>query len=209
MDYPERLLPVATYHKIRFTAAHNSCWLVRHTSDRDIWDEFGGLKHDAVTPQTDHLRDFSTNILGEYQPDDVYFHIIKPSQPSLVYDSLMAEWEEGNVVAVPEWPQDFGYDAGRGRYFLNVGRFHEKEFLTYDDSTGVKPVCKVLHTPINANFWHCSLRWFYNGIDTMGWDKGPEKKQRRRILETAKSYIKEQAEREEPTYEAVAPTDYQ
>ncbi len=202
MDYPNRLLPVATHHKILFTSAHNGCWLVRHTSDDDIWDEFGGLKDEAVTIQTDHLRDYSTNVLGEYQPNDVYFHILKVSP---VHGVLMAEWNEGNAVDSPEWPQDFGYDDGRGYYFLNVGKFQGVEFVAYSDSTGVKPVCKVLHTPINANFWHCSLRWFYDGIDTIEW----EKKRRRRILETAKSYIKEQAKRTEPIYEAVASSDYQ
>ena len=202
MDYPKRLLPVATYHKIEFSAIHSGCWLVRHTEDKEIWDEFGDLKGEAVTPQTDHLRDYSTNLLGEYEPDDVYFHIIKESS---LYNILIAEWDEDDAIAIPIWPQEFGYEVERNRYFLNVGRFHEVELLAFDDSTGVKPVCKVIHTPINANFWHCSLRWFHDGVDTIGW----EKKKRRRILETAKSFIKEQAERTEPIYEAVAPTDYQ
>ena len=62
----------------------------------------------------------------------------------------------------------------------------------------------LLHTPINANYWHFSLRWFCDGEDVLGWTE----KKRRRILTAAKTFIIERAFFEEPFFEQLASDIY-
>jgi hypothetical protein len=120
-QYPSHLLHSSDFQLIDFEEYRTDAVLIRHTENKDIWDDNELLKAEYIAAQTDHLRDYSTNLLGIFQLED-------------------------------------------------IGEF----------------TCHVLHTPINVNVWHCSLRWFNNtGEDSSLLSKS----QRRRMLAAAKSHI--------------------
>jgi hypothetical protein len=76
-------------------------------------------------------------------------------------------------------------------------------FLKFDDFNGTtitdKVVSKVLHTPLEENYWHCSLRWYINGKDS----EELTKSQSRQVWEQARSYIITMAIFEEPSFEEI------
>ncbi len=66
-------------------------------------------------------------------------------------------------------------------------------------------MCKVIHTPINANFWHCSVRWFCDDKDSSEMTKG----ERRRVLSTAKTFLIEHAYLDLPKHDIVQGIDFE
>ncbi len=76
-------------------------------------------------------------------------------------------------------------------------------FLKFDDFNGItipdKVVSKVLHTPLEENYWHCSLRWYMDGKDS----EELTKSQSRQVWEQARSYIITMAIFEEPFFEEI------
>ncbi|AQG81017.1 hypothetical protein [Spirosoma montaniterrae] len=202
MSYPERLLPQPTYKQIDFDwVSSRSYYLVRHTDSTDITTEEGRLKSDYVVLQTDHLRDYSTNLLGEFEPDDVAWNWLKGTTCTQL-------WSGNCPGQMPTVGTDVEWVAGRGRFYLAIYQHHTFSFPANGGTEQI--TCRVLHTPTNGNFWHCSLRWWWNSEDvaTYGDDRQAQKR-RRQILSTAKTFITINALLTEPTYQAVPPEAYQ
>ncbi len=131
--------------------------MVRGTLSEDIKDEYGRLRSEFVARQTDHLRDYSTNLLGKSIPSDL-----------------------------------IEYNNQKWYFFLKLSDFND---VHLDEKIQIK----VFHTPIEVNFWHCSIRWFFDNQDSSTLTKSQSKK----IWERARSYIIMMAIFEEPFFEEI------
>ena len=113
-------------------------------------------------------------------------------------------YEKTEVNSVPQYTIDFDIVENRGVIFLRIGALNNVVLNNFDDSLPSKPVCKVIHTPINVNFWHCSLRWFCNDKDSTEMSKS----ERRRVLSAAKTFLIEHAYFDLPEHDAVEEIDF-
>ena len=200
MEYPTRLLPQLHYKRIDFDEKHQNCYLLRHTDSKNIKDEFGKLRSDCLAAQTDHLRDYSTNLLSYFTVEDAKIRLFKSEN----FPYFMQLWQGNNLDYTPQYVLDFERTEDRGAFFLRIGDLNDAIFSNFDDTLRSNPVCKVLHTPINANFWHCSIRWFLDGIDTLDMTKSD----RRRILSVAKTFLIECAYFDLLKYDVVPNRDF-
>ncbi|MGP8215406.1 MAG: hypothetical protein ACLQQ4_07575 [Bacteroidia bacterium] len=57
---------------------------------------------------------------------------------------------------------------------------------SFDNKSGFKGTCIVIHTPTKSNFWHFSLRWQNNN----GEDVSSVNTHKRAVLSAAKNFIK-------------------
>lgn len=182
--YPMRLLPQQHYTKIGWDDSIAELYLVHFTTSKDLIDPTTRkLRASLVVKQTDHMRDYSNSLLGIFKVEDVYWAVQKcPSK-----DYFLKEWTPGKEVICPSVPSEFKKDDSRGYFFLKVGNCHNE---TIEFGEDIKPVCVFLHTPVNSNFWHISLRWYLGGKDS-GDLQGSK---RRLVLSSAKSFVIEKAE---------------
>jgi hypothetical protein len=201
MQYPARLLPQPNFKKIQNIQVLHNFHLIHFTDTKNNRDEIDGkVRLDAIVRFTDHLRDFSNNLLGTFEVDDIYLELIKGEFSPYFNGS----WEPGTSIdRIPKAGKDFQVNLERGFFFLAISDCHDHE-VKYSDGSDVNPICRVLHTPTNANFWHMSLRWFHNDQDI----SELEEKQRqrsavRRVLLAAKAFIQEKATFDIPTYQSV------
>ena len=200
MSYPKRLLPQPDFKKIVLSEDLRNNFLIHYAETKDLIDpETKKLRQTLVVKRTDHLRDYSNNLLGVFLTDDIFWAIQEGDNK----EYLIGEWSIGDAVIPPVVPLDCKKDTDRGYFFLSIKDCHEV-VVPYSDDTKITPMCILLHTPTNANFWHFSLRWFCDGNDILGWTD----KQRRRILTTAKTFIIERAFFEEPFFEQLGKDQY-
>ncbi len=82
-------------------------------------------------------------------------------------------------------------------FFLKFDDFNEKILID-------KVVSKILHTPLEGNYWHCSLRWYLDDKDS----EELSKSQSRQVWEQARSYIITKAIFEEPFFEEIPDNMY-
>ena len=200
MTYPGSLLPKASYRLIDFDATQSqSYFLIRHTTSTDVIDDNRQLKAESVSFQTDHLRDYSINLLGEFQPDDVNWQWLCDT-------NCTNEWLPGDgEVQKPVVGIDVEKVEGRGRFFLQIVACHNARFVIETPIGKQEAIGLVRHTPTRGNFWHCSLRWLSNGQDSLNLTKS----QRRHILSAARNFIIQNALLTEPMYQAIPPSAYQ
>ncbi|MEY4902805.1 MAG: hypothetical protein RLZZ292_620 [Bacteroidota bacterium] len=162
MDYPQRLIPQVDYKIMAIeTGVLDSHYLVRHTKGRDLLDPTTNeLKRAYVGEQTYPLRDISVNLIGgAFLVSDVYL-IHHREDPDFAYFNYEI-WQEGKeIVKIPQ-SEFISEDRTRGYYFLHIGTFQDLKISYTDDNNAEHQAeIKVLHTPTQCNFWHCSLRTF-------------------------------------------------
>ncbi len=200
MEYPDRLLPKPHYKFISWNDSLCNNYLIHYTEDKDIINpETGKLYIQHVVKQTDHLKNYSNSLLGIYIVDDIYWAI--QDCPDKQY--LIADWEINSKVRTPRIPEEYQRDESRGCFFLRIGDCNA-ETVEFEDSTYANPVCHIVHTPTNANFWHVSVKWLFNGQDIESWSNGIK----RRMKTTAKAFIVERAFFIEPFYEELDSVNY-
>ena len=200
MEYPTRLLPQPHYKHIEFQDKHQNCFILRHTDSQSIQDEFGKLRSDCLVAQTDHLKDYSTNLSPHFTLEDVKIRILKSEK----FDYFTHLWHKKALNYTPQYGVDFDTAEERSQFFLRIGDINLISFDNFDDSLRSKPICKVIHTPINANFWHCSIRWFLDGKDSSEMSKS----ERRRILSVAKTFLIERVYFDLPEYDFIENEDF-
>jgi len=193
MEYPKHLLPKPHFKIINCPDELKKQYLIHFTPDKDLIDPVTKkLRVSYVVKRTGHLRDYSNNLLGVFLVDDIYWSV----QDSPSKDYFIGSWEIGSSVKAPKVPEEVLREEVKGYFFLKVAHFQNKE-IKFHDNLFPNPECRVLHTPTNSNFWHFSLRWFFNGED-IEWTKGIEKRMKQHV---SKSLIIEKAIFEEPFYE--------
>lgn len=202
MEYPNRLLPKPQYKRIPWHESLRDHFLIHYTDQEEIIDPNTNKLHiKHVVKRTDHLRDYSNNLLGVFLVDDIYWAL----QDCQDKDYFTAEWEEGTDVKKPKVPDEYDREESRGYFFLNIGDCHEVAVEFEDDQCrNSDPVCMVFHTPTNSNFWHFSLRWFFDGEDLESGTDGIK----RRMKTSAKAFIIENAFFKEPYYEEIDSVHY-
>ncbi len=170
MQYPKHLLPHKDNKTIVFEDWLQSFFLLRHTPDQDLIDpDTGKLKFNYIVTQSDHLRDFSTNLLGTYLRADSKIVIRSSKERMLYFNGL---WQENEVVEAPKFQEDFEINESRGCFFLCIGELEgQKVPISIADKYTGDAICKILHTPTRSNFWHFSIRWFTESGDA-GSQKG-------------------------------------
>lgn len=181
-------------------------YLIHFTDTKDNQDpKDGKVKIEAIVRQTDHLRDYSNSLLGTFQIKDIFIELLPGPRKS----HFNADWVSGGAKStVPIHGVDFRVNEDRGYFFLAVSDFDGHE-VPYSDESAVKPVCKVIHTPTNANFWHISLRWFHNGKDISELEEKERKKgDAKRVLTAAKALIHEKAFFTPPKFERIEKSLY-
>ncbi|CAN5176735.1 hypothetical protein BH23BAC1_BH23BAC1_50220 [soil metagenome] len=196
MNYPNRLLPQPNFKIIHWDELLKNHYLIHYTPTKDLIDpETKKLKIEYVVRQTNHLRDYSNNLLGVFLVEDIFWVPVKKS-PKVDY--FGAAWKDNTPVLTPNIPEDYIKDEERGYFFMKISDCHS-EIVEFNDGTFASPECIVLHTPINANFWHFSLRWLFEGKDLQKWSGAIE----RRMRTSAKAFILEKAFFEEPFFEEI------
>ena len=84
-------------------------------------------------------------------------------------------------------------------FFLKLDDFNQVQ-IRHDIES------KVIHTPLEDNFWHCSIRWYLEGKDSESDELS--KSQKRGVWEFARSYIITMAIFEEPFFEEIPESYY-
>ena len=197
MNYPKHLIPNKHFNKILWHKELNNQYLIHYTDSTDFLDEDGKIKSNSI--RTDHLRDFSASLLGKFTIEDIRIEIIGTNKGYFIDD-----WQVGSEVTIPLYIRDFKLNLLRGYFFFYISDIHNAELVEYDDPTKVKAKCVVLHTPVNCNFWHFSIRWFHNGVDLNTWTES----HRRRILLSAKAFLIENAITKEPLFQELDSIHY-
>lgn len=157
MLYPERLLPQAHFQTISHDLRAMEGYLIRHTEHTDIRDPATGhLLPSCVAPQTDHLHDLSTSLLGIFTPPDIEYQLTGERKP--YFANL---WTPGETVPAPVFGQDFVRRPERGFFVLRAADI-SGQVVPYNAGAqdNLTAVCCLIHTPVRANFWHFSIRWF-------------------------------------------------
>ena len=199
MEYPAHLLPLKNYKIIDFDKANLGFgYLVRHTDDTDIRDAYGHLKGELIAIQSDHLRDYSTNLLGIFQLSDLQWQFKRETPCTLL-------WYPGDEAHRPTEQEVTLITQKRGCFFLNIATFNQARFSTKVEQEGEQQIaCKIIHSPVKSNFWHCSLRWLCNDQGSHEWNKGKMNRMKAYI----RSFISQKAELNEPVYQAIDPVTY-
>jgi len=205
MDYPEILLPKPNNKIISWHDDLRHCYLIRHTPTNKLHQE-GTKKIDfeLIKIQSDHLRDFSTNLLGIFRPEHVTIRVKGEN-----HEYFNALWIEGSKVDTPQINTNFDLDNLRSCFFLKISDI-EGRIANYSNDI-VAPIaakCKVIHTPTNCNFWHFSIRWFtIDGNQEI--DKSEiNKSQQKKLLSSAKAIISELAFADEPLHTILSEAHY-
>jgi len=111
-------------------------------------------------------------------------------------------------VSKPIVGVDVVRNSERGRFFWRLTDLNGVELQATDLNGDGKPLVftgRVIHTPMNGNFWHCSVRWFLGELDSK---QLPGKTFSRFMKSTARAFLRQNALSAEPPYQALDPETY-
>jgi len=158
-------LPLQHYRIIKNIDPLKDRYLIHFTDTKDNRDEDGDLKVECVVREvTEHLKDYSNNLIGVFQVDDIYWELTRVPKR----DYYLSPWVEGELVDTPQVPDEAIRNEDRGYFFLNIGRLHNT-VVKFENADIESTVCTVIHTPTKSNFWHFSIRWTFNGVEIDRW----------------------------------------
>jgi hypothetical protein len=159
MDYPIEILPGPTFKLIDCDLT--DYFLIRHV---DISKEESLIDADTnvvykkyICPQSDHIEDLSTSLLGIFKTN--YIYIAFTAEGGIKY---FAYCYPNEIVEVPEFEKDFFNKEERKYWWVPIGKLHNREFIYNVGENQVSATCLVIHTPTKWNYWHFSLRWKTN-----------------------------------------------
>ncbi|MCY7352563.1 MAG: hypothetical protein LH606_18220 [Cytophagaceae bacterium] len=204
--YPDCLLPQPHYRQIQFTNRQRNRFLAVFTELKESFDEEGRLKTSILPEPSERFHDFSTYLLGVFQSDDLEWQWLNPGVNFQYF--AQQEWREGSSVSRPIIGRDVVRNSERGRFFWRLTDLNGVELRATDldgDGKQLTFTGRVIHTPMNGNFWHCSVRWFLGELDSK---QLPGKMFSRFMKSTARAFLRQNALRNEPTYQALDPEDY-
>lgn len=166
--YPQRLLPKPTFKIIKHEDL-NDYYLIRYTNTKSFLDEDTKfLKTSEIS--SSHMSDLSTNLLGKFEVEDIYIEYLKGSDSSSYFSS---DWiEKTEVGIVPIWEKDFSICLDRGFFLLKISEINGHPVPYCKGNDKFQAFCRIIHTPTNSNFWHCSIRWFDEEGQDIYYQKG-------------------------------------
>lgn len=187
MDYPSNLLPRTNFKTISWSDDLLPLYLIRHTSTKELF-----LPHtqqvdlDKIEIRSDHLKDLSTNLLGEFKVDDIYIHVTN--------HCFFQSWAEGETIETPLFGKDFQLSVERGCFYFQICDIIAIEsipitFEKLGETLNLK--FHVIHTPTKCNFWHFSIRVLTEGkeIDKLDYNKKRKAQILRAMKFTLSNYI--------------------
>jgi len=206
MTYPRELLPQNNYQKINFTnddCEYEKLLLCRITEDSDyIQNGLDGkeiINTKYISVETDHLRDFSTNLFGVFNENHFGIEWLKINAKT---DGMFEKWERNNHVVNPIFGKHFDINPKKSAFFLKLIDFHNMN-IPNDQNNQI--ISKVIHTPCNSNFWHFSIRWLIDDIDSSELSKS----KRRSVLSIARTQISLSGQSVNSDFNIINPTCYQ
>jgi hypothetical protein len=203
MNYPAKLLPQSNYKKIKWSNDLYPLFLLRHTPTANLLDDTNKLKEEYITKQTDHLRDLSTNLLGEFSIEDNKIEVIKKDK------DFFCEWNEGDDASEPVYNVDFVINENSGCFYWNIGEIISLEFSHTDhiDNSDYSLNFNILHTPVKCNFWHFSIRVFSENQEVSTLTS--RDKLKKMLWRKAKEQLRECAITETPDFSKLSSKHYQ
>ena len=188
MLYPAHLLPQPNYRIIKWRDELRQCFLLRSVPSADFIDsDTGKIRAKYVNDGSrEHLKDYSTNLLGIFQPPDAAIQLEKSERKSYLTET----WPEGETV-VPPMENDFAVRQEYGCFYYQIGALQgfPQPFSTANQPDYVGN-CYIIHTPTRANFWHFSVRWKIGEQDI---EQALTESQRKNLLGLVRSFLIERA----------------
>ena len=188
MSYPAHLLPQPNYRTIKWRDELRHCFFHRSVPNADFMDyDTGKVRAKYVNDGSrEHLKDYSTNLLGIFRPLDAAIHLEKSERKSYLTES----WAEGEVV-VPPMENDFAVRSEYGCFFYLLGELHDfPQPFSIANQPDYIGNCYIVHTPTRANFWHFSVRW---KIENQDIEQALSESQRKNLLGLVRSFLIERA----------------
>ena len=204
MNYPLEILPNEnfTYISCDLSEYH----LIRNTPYKPIL-----FTQELFPPEflkSDALPDFSTSLFGIFDANHSKIKLIR-DEGTKIYGNYC----EPNVSIIPPtFKIHFEYDETKYCYILNVFDFHEKEIKIEFNNQIFEAVYHVVHTPMQWNFWHFSIRCYIKSINSYWHQIGDDNKDKKKIdklLSTDfKSLIKQKFKTKMPLKKDLPKTHY-
>jgi hypothetical protein len=189
MSYPTHLLPQPGYQIIAWRDEFLNCFLIRSAPVKDVIDpETEKIRAKYVNDGSrEHLKDFSSNLLGVFQIADAAIRLEKTARKSY----LTGAWTVGEDVTPPT-DDDFSVLSEYGYFFYHIGEIQNfpQPFLIANQLPSYVGRCYVVHTPKRANFWHFSIRWKIGEQDV---EETLNENERRNLLGLVRSFLIERA----------------
>ncbi len=171
--------------------------MIRFTNSLELIDpKTNKISASLFTHPTEHFADYSTNLLGISQIEDALIKIKHSDRESY----FAKDWceKDGDVISPSD--NEFEIVDTRGYFFLSIDRCHGHIVPNESEETNCGSItCQVKHTPKFCNFWHFSVRWHCDGVDTIYLD---EKKRKKLLRFAARNFIIETAELVKPRFNA-------
>ena len=163
------------------------------------------INPDEIILQSDHLRDLSTNLLGEFLIEDNKIEITDKEKRNFYYEC----WNEGDNIRIPKYGDDFCINEDRGCCFWKIGTIVSLQFshINNIENKVYNLVFNVTHTPVKCNFWHFSIKVFNNNNEISTLDIGAGLK--RQLWKKAKEQLVECATIETPNFCKLISTHYE
>lgn len=188
MPYPEHLLPQPNYRLIEWNDDLRSCFLLRSAPTKNVVDpETGKVRAKHVNDGSrEQLKDYSTNLLGVFTPEDAALRIEKTERKAY----LTGHWKPGETVE-PPIAEDFSLQPEYGYFYYQIGEIQGyPQPFSIANLPGYVGQCYVLHTPTRSNFWHFSVRWKTQDQDV---EDALNESERRNLLGLVRAFLIEQA----------------
>ncbi len=185
MKYPDRLIPRSHFKRIVTDLV--DYFLCRVVIDKALLTPQNGVYSDELLClDNKELFDYSTNLLGEFMPEDNRIVLIGENKKH-----FYSYWDFVEEINIPVFGQDFEVDEKRVCFFFPIASLHQKICLPLPSppkNSGETITANVMHTPTRSNFWHFSVCW----KDQKGeFEKYKGSAWQKRICSTMKAYLQE------------------
>ena len=199
MNYPIELLPNEKYKII--DCKIDNLYLAR--TFKIIGDfpvinpDSGNIQIKYVADPTKHIADFSTNLLGIFEPR--HLSISLNDEGKIEFNHYCSPEEK---VDVPIFNKHFIVEADINYFSILISDIQNQKIPYYLGDDLVLGTCRIEHTPMKWNFWHFSIRWVNNNGDYLHNQKDNKFKSgwTKQLSSAAKALIVQYAKVNEPNY---------
>ena len=206
MNYPTNLLPNPAYKKIDCDLSEYH--LVRYTDTIDkseiVEPSTGLIKAKYISYPSENISDLSINLLGIFQHEHLEIELTEKGK-----EFYMVYCEPDIKVEPPLYEEDFELNNNRGCWHLIIGEIQDTPVEYKIEQENFNAICKVIHTPMNWNYWHFSIRWLLE--DNEYWirqDKRGKKTWKKRLAHDARSHLQRFASIEIPKFKTIERGNY-
>ncbi len=198
MDYPLEILPNPTYKIIDCDLRNYYLLRFTNTSDlEEIWDkETNTIKLEHIYSPSIRVSDLSMNLLGIFKTSYIFLAFTDEGAAKYMNECLPDE-----QIEPPIFQTDYFQNTNRHYWCIQIHHLANERFEYKIGNDTFVVTCLIVHTPMQWNFWHISLRWRLDAglLEDLG--ENQKKKIAKRMEHTVKSRIVQFARIEEPAHE--------